>query len=149
MQNNSETLSYIPGKVRLWEPLPLSFSELTDLYKSNGDLTVEEEYEFENDIPDPQDIMLPADFERLVEKLHTAEHQLLSMEDNGNWSVINSYIERKFTVNTYLGQFELNYPIVNEVKELQEYVEEFDTVSPWMRQCAIDGKMVVHIGNYG
>lgn len=140
VQNNSETLSYIPGKVRLWEPLPLSFSELTDLYKSNGDLTVEEEYEFENDIPDPQDIMLPADFERLVEKLHTAEHQLLSMEDNGNWSVINSYIERKFTVNTYLGQFELNYPIVNKVKELQEYVEEFDTVSPWMRQCAIDGK---------
>ena len=37
---NQEKLSYIPGKVRLYEPLPLSFEEFNDLYKSNGEIDV-------------------------------------------------------------------------------------------------------------
>jgi molybdopterin-guanine dinucleotide biosynthesis protein len=42
---HAEDLSYIPGRVHLDSPLPMSFSELLELYRSNESITAEDEVE--------------------------------------------------------------------------------------------------------
>ena len=45
---HAEDLSYIPGSVRLRAPLPLSFDQLRDLYRSNESLSAADEEELKN-----------------------------------------------------------------------------------------------------
>ena len=63
VRSHADSLSYIPGQVRVPAPLPLSMEELRDLYRSNGDLSVEYEQELERDLPNPKTLMTPTEFE--------------------------------------------------------------------------------------
>lgn len=47
---NMDKLSYIPGSVQSSAPLPLSFSQLDDLYRSNSELSIIDEEELLHDI---------------------------------------------------------------------------------------------------
>ena len=69
VQENEEKLGYIPGKVRMYAPLPLTFSELTELYRSNGMISDSEENELEHDLPDSKSLLSPMDFEIYYGKL--------------------------------------------------------------------------------
>jgi hypothetical protein len=55
-------LSYIPGKVCLYRPLPASVDELHLLYRSNAGITPEDETELAYEIPNPELLMSPAIF---------------------------------------------------------------------------------------
>ena len=46
-------LSYIPGRVRLDAPLPLTFQQLTELYRSNRLVSKLDEAELAVDLPGP------------------------------------------------------------------------------------------------
>lgn len=50
---HADDLSYIPGKVRLDTPLPLTFEQLTELYRSNRLVSESDEEELLADLPDP------------------------------------------------------------------------------------------------
>ena len=71
-----ETLGWIPGPVAAVAPLPLSPSEIADLYRTNTSLSREDETELSNQLPDLQDLPLPEEFDALV-----SEENHLSMED--------------------------------------------------------------------
>ncbi len=140
VQENRETLSYIPGPVRLYEPLPLSFSELTELYRSSGVISVQDEAEFEHDIPDPANIMAPGDFERKCNALHCATARLKSISENNHWQIQNFPAESKILVNGSFGQLKLDYPPAQAVEQLRKYVCTFPKIETWMQYCAVDGK---------
>ena len=140
VQENSEFLSYIPGSVRLYEPLPLTFAELTELYRSNGVISLQDEVEFEHDIPNPVEVMNPEDFEKKCNALHFATTRLNAIAENNNWEIWNSPVESKILVNGAFGQLTMNYPSIQALEQLKQYVSTFPKIEPWMQHCAIDGR---------
>lgn len=56
---------WIPGPVKLGEPLPLSNTEVEELYRTNVSLTEEEEDELKAGLPDPACLPNPGEYEAL------------------------------------------------------------------------------------
>jgi very-short-patch-repair endonuclease len=74
--------SWIPAPVTLGAPLPLSDAELTDLYRTNLTVSPEDEKELSFNLPNPEDLMAPADFENLMmERDHLSQQDLRYRED--------------------------------------------------------------------
>lgn len=140
VQQNSDTLSYIPGSVRLYDPLPLSFAELTELYQSNGVISVQDEAEFEHDLPNPTELIRPEVFEEKCKALHSATARLNTISESHHWQVQNSAAERKILINGAFGQLTLEYPAVQAVEQLKQYLSTFPSIELWMQHCAVDGK---------
>lgn len=66
VHKGAETDSWIPTPITLDVPLPLSESELIDLYLTNVKVSPDDEKELSSTLPDPQDILTPTEFEELV-----------------------------------------------------------------------------------
>lgn len=66
VHDHIEDLSYIPGEIKTGAPLPLEFDELAQLYHTNSLITSEEESELEKNLPNPDDLILPSDFEQMM-----------------------------------------------------------------------------------
>lgn len=64
---------WIPGPVRLGEPLPLTNGEIEALYRTNITVTDEDEQELMTRLPDPESILTPSDYKALL-----VEHQSLA-----------------------------------------------------------------------
>lgn len=62
VSENAEKLDYIPGKIKLDTPLPLSYEELSELYKTNTSVNSNEEKELAEEVPDPGTIASPKEF---------------------------------------------------------------------------------------
>lgn len=65
---NQENLSYLPGKVSLYKPLPVSMSDLELLYQTNNQISVSEETELNCNLPNPQELFSSSEFSNLVEE---------------------------------------------------------------------------------
>lgn len=140
VQENSEELSYIPGSVRLYEPLPLSFTELAELYRSNDVISLQDEAEFEYDIPAPAELINPEEFEKKCNALHFATDHLHSVSEKNHWQIQNSAEEHKILVSGPFGQLTLGYPPIQAVEQLKQYVATFPKIELWMQHCAVDGR---------
>ena len=143
--DHSEELSYIPGKVRLRTPMPLTFSQLTDLYRSNESVSVEDEIELANDLPSPEQIMTPSNFSSTWEARQSLLHQIENIAIQNNWVINNNENEHRISINGSFGNFSINYPNLESVQELKKYVCEFGKIEKWMKVVAVDGKKG---GNY-
>ena len=84
---HAEDLSYIPGEVSLYHPLPLTFSELTQLYKSNTAVSDGDEKELKYNIPDPTEILSPREFQQAVEQVNQGPDALHEIERKHGWTV--------------------------------------------------------------
>ena len=146
VQEKAETLSYIPGKVRLYEPLPLSISELTDLYRSNGTISANDESEFENDLPNPQTVMEPDELDRGIQKVNAAQACMSAISERMHWDIQNRWNERQILIHADFGDLTLDYPLPEAVEKLKSYIGAFPRVEKWMQHCAVDGKKG---GTYG
>ena len=140
VQENSETLSYIPGVVCLYEPLPLTFAELSELYQSNSIISAEDESEFNHDLPNPDDVMLPKTFEDNCNVLNSSMDQLDALSENSGWKIQNLPAENKILLTAPFGQLIVDYPEEEAVNQLRNYISTFPKVEPWMQHCAVDGK---------
>lgn len=140
VQKNSETLSYIPGTVRLYEPLPLGFSELAELYRSNETICIQDESELEHNIPAPVELMTPEEFEQNCAALRFFTSRLNDISEKNDWQIQNIESEHKILVNGSFGKLTLEYPSIQAVKQLKETVSTFPRMERWMQYCAIDGK---------
>lgn len=87
VSEHTEDLSYIPGSVRLRAPLPLTFEQLKDLYRSNEGISEGEEEELKCSIPDPAEILSPTDFEQAWTALQSAKGEISFTEQEKNWRV--------------------------------------------------------------
>ncbi len=81
VSQEKEDSDWIPAPVSLGAPVPLSDGELINLYRTNFVLNSEDEVEITQALPDPKELPIPDDFDRLVDerqKLSTLDLQFRS-----------------------------------------------------------------------
>ncbi len=136
--DNAENLSYIPGKVRLRTPLPLTFAQLTDLYRSNESLSAEDEMELANNLPSPEQILRPDEFSLTWKNFLNAQNKIKTITTQNNWEIDTGKnfvrIEGKFS------KFSAELPNSENVQDLMNYVQTFEKIEQWMKVAAVAGK---------
>lgn len=137
---HAEDLSYIPGKVRMGAPLPLSFEQLTDLYRSNESVTAADEKELETALPDPKTIMTPGAFSDAWDQYQSALKQIENIKNENGWDIEINDTERSIAVSGSFGKFSIPYPIADAIGELKRYALSFGKIERWMKAVAVDGK---------
>jgi len=100
---NSEELSYIPGKVKLYHDLPVTVEELHFLYKCNEDISPADEEELKINLPSPEKFCLPEKFNELCQAFKFANSETIKPEqidalvknpDTTNMQrIVDSYID--------------------------------------------------------
>lgn len=137
---HTEDLSYIPGKVRLYAPLPLSFEQLNALYRSNEGVTAEDEKELETELPAPADIMVPGDFAVVWEQYQHALKRIADIETDNAWKIERNNTELSVSFSGEFGKFVMPYPDPNGMEDLKQYAASFGKIAQWMKVVAVDGK---------
>lgn len=138
--DHAEDLSYIPGSVRLRAPLPLSFDQLRDLYRSNESLSAADEEELKNRIPNPTEVLSPTDYEQVLAALHGAKAQIESIGREKNWSVRISNEGDSIGLRGEFGEIAFPLPDDVDLRALSDYVASFGQIEQWMKCAAVDGK---------
>ena len=133
-------LSYIPGNVRLRAPLPLSFEQLTDLYRSNESISTVDEVELKCDIPDPSSIPSPTDFAQVLSSIHGARNQIASIMREKEWTFRFSDERKQIILNGDFGTIACPLPDVSILNSLKAHVASFGQIEQWMKCAAVDGK---------
>lgn len=137
---NKDTLAYIPGPVRLYEPLPLSPTELAELYQSNGEISAQDEAEFVLDIPNPADVMSPEDFAQTCACIRSSSAQLDEISMRSGWKIQMLSDGGSIRIEGDFGQLTLELPSIQAETQLEEFLSAFPKIEAWMRFCAVDGK---------
>lgn len=137
---HTEDLSYIPGKVRLNTPLPLAFDQLTALYRSNEGVTSDDERELATELPNPADVMVPADFMTTWTQLQSTLRQINEIEKDKNWTVENNNEDNIITIEGPFGSLNVSYPLQDVIADLKQYAQSFGRIDKWMKSVAVDGK---------
>lgn len=137
---NADTLSYIPGKVRIPAPLPLTFEQLIDLYRSNEGLSPEDEEELSHDLPATIELLSPQEFETLHSDLQEMENRFREISGRNGLSITHYPNDRQLHVEGEFGQFDLDYPEESQVESLKNYVHSFGKIEKWMKVAAVDGR---------
>jgi len=73
---------WIPGDISLGDPLPLSVSEIEDLYRTNVHLAPEDESELSFVLPNPSSIPSPESFAEYVRNRHLLSRKDLSLRED-------------------------------------------------------------------
>ncbi|SDY63473.1 Protein of unknown function [Proteiniborus ethanoligenes] len=97
VHDNQDSLSYLPGKVSLYKPLPVSISDLELLYQTNNKISIKEETELNYNLPNPKDLLSPSEFLDLIEE---KKNHIKSLQDINQ--KLDGYIEidlNHFTAN--------------------------------------------------
>lgn len=137
---HADDLSYIPGKVRLYAPLPMSFEQLSALYQSNVAVTAEEEKELKAEIPDPSCIMAPNDYMTVWKQLQHTLGKIEEIEAVNSWTIKSNSAEQTISFSGSFGEFSMPYPALDAVEDLKRYVTSFGRINGWMKAVAVDGK---------
>ena len=136
---NKEDLSYIPGKVALYQALPVSMSDLELIYKTNDEITIKEETELENELPNPNKLLSPGDFERLIKRYSEIESQLNEINHTLKNELIIDMKSRTATIN---GQQLCENLEPERIAQLKNLINKNDgeIYSVWQLQAILDGK---------
>ncbi|MEG0835652.1 MAG: AAA domain-containing protein [Christensenellaceae bacterium] len=82
---HQDSLSYLPGEISLYKPLPVTTADLELLYETNGKISIDEENELNLNLPDPKSLLLPQEFKQLVHTQEQQKRKLLSIvQEIGN-----------------------------------------------------------------
>ena len=138
--DNQNELSYIPGRVTKNEPMPLTYKELVSLYRSNAEVSTEDEKELELDLPNPNDLLHPVDFEAMQSKLKVCAERLNEVEEGFPWCIKVGENTEKIIFRKDGIEFEILAPQIETVSDMMSYASEFSGLEEWMFHAAIDGK---------
>lgn len=136
--DNAADLDYIPGEIRRYEPIPASFAELSDLYRSNEYISAQDECELSSDLPDPKSVLSPAAFDSSWTAKESAKQRLRDIEDQSAWSV--DYSNSEITISTAFGTVSIPDADDDTVAQVQSYIASFGKIEEWMQYAAVDGK---------
>lgn len=137
---NMDKLSYIPGSVQSSAPLPLSFSQLDELYRSNSELSITDEEELLHDIPDPNRILDPLEFSRILKSKESANSRIESIANDNHWRIENNSEKEVVKVEGDFGTLLISYPELEDVEDLRVYLSSFNKNEEWMTAVAADGE---------
>ena len=138
--DNQKELSWIPGKVRLHTPLPLTEEELALLYRSNEALTADDERELAASLPGPEEYLSPEDYSDALQGLRDAEKRLASLAGNTGWQLRERADDGQLTLSDGTRSFTIRRPGHKDVDRLKTYAASFRKIDRWMKCAAVDGK---------
>lgn len=134
---NEDTLSYIPGRVCANTVLPLTYAQLSELYRSNELITSDIEDELRCNLPNPTELIAPSEFEKICNTIFEARSKINSLSKKIDIKVMldestgEVRFGKAFSVSDYSEE---------DVVDLFEYCEKMDNVEEWMKYAAVDGK---------
>ena len=140
VRTNETLLSeIIPGSVELNKPFPLTDEELNNIYMSNSGLTKQEENEIHNSIPNPEDLITPANLSELKTKYNNAVARIKALEKELS---INVKVENNKILSITKDGID-NILIENlnpqNLVALQKSLGQQGHFEPWMKQAIADG----------
>lgn len=139
--NAEELSSIIPGKVELYHPLPATFEELSELYRSNECITKDDEYELDCGLPDPSSLIQPSTFENGVKEFENTVLVLNNASNTFCGKIKYNYTDKSITLTSQNKTFII---VKNtdccQITELEEYINSFNLIKGWMVYAATDGK---------
>lgn len=141
VQEHIHDYGYLPGQVKPYEPFPLTQEELTDLYKSNAEISEQTSREYSLPLPHIDNLLAPRNFEKMCEALLVLEKELGEVARTCNWEVHTQLNYSELSVKTPSCSFCINIPSQGQIDGLKSQVEALQTIESWMQACAIDGKM--------
>jgi very-short-patch-repair endonuclease/DNA polymerase III delta prime subunit len=136
----ADELSYIPGKVRLYCPLPVSIDELQLLYRSNADIALEDEIELAYEIPNPELLMSPTTHSV---DIHTEAELYSTLNRIGK--ILSVVIRCDYEKGCVIAESNsktyilVDNPKDRAIEDLEIYVNSFSPIDGWMIQAAVDG----------
>lgn len=140
VNENAEMLSYIPGKVRLDTPLPLTFEQLATLYRSNEGITSDDELELSYNPPEIEELLTPEQFSNILDSYKLALQYLNVIEEKNGWTITNMLDHHQLIIECPFGMFTVPYPEREAVVALERFAKSFGKFEKWMEQAAVDGK---------
>jgi len=136
----SEELSYIPGKVRLHRPLPVSVDELQLLYRSNAGLTIDDETELAFEIPNPETLISPAQFSEDICSEAENHSALERIGEEMSFVIKCDYDKRCIIAKRESLEYVIvENPSAQAIEDLESYINSFTLIDGWMIQAAVDG----------
>ncbi len=130
----------IPGQVRIPASIPLDFVELRDLYRGNQALSPGDEKELSYNLPSPDEILNPAEFEETLAALRDANIRRNEIETETGWNIEDMTGEKRILFTCDFGQFEIPFPARETLDNLRKYLDNFGKIEPWMEQAVTDGR---------
>lgn len=137
---NEETLSYIPGEVELGHPLPLTLQELSELYRSNENLSIVDETELRRFSVRPDELIAPDAMAHAVSRFETGAAEIESIAEAQRWP-IRYEPGRNYIDILFLGNWERI--TINQTAPLEALllrVQSIGKIEGWMKAAAVDGK---------
>lgn len=146
VNENREKLSYIPGKVESIRPFPLSNDELDFLYSTNKSTNKYEELELEFNLVDPNKIINPKEFSRLVTNREDVINKIRLKVKYVSEKV--KFNEKDFTMAT-VNNKKISIEDTSKLKEILEEIKstEIDNITEWQKDVILAGKQKIgHTG---
>ena len=134
-----ERLSYIPGKVLLNKPLPLSVEDLEKLYRINEYLSIEEENELVYPIPDYSLLISPTDFQKQIENYNIKVDLINKLVKELNHRVIVDVNEGTFKFDNKVIVNNFDKTKINQIDSLLVNDRGINR-SKWQLKAILDGK---------
>lgn len=138
---NAESLSYIPGEVELYRPLPLTREQLLQLYQTNGELSGDEERALGYSIPSPDILPSPREFATAVNQYAESMAAIDRIAQQLNQQVEFDLENATLGVND---GFTLT-PLMQEIDEaslvaLSRYIGTVKELAGWETYAVVDGR---------
>ena len=147
INENNNSLSYIPGEIAKNMLLPLTRDELLTLYESNTQLSEHEEKELNLDIINPNKLLNPQDFNNFANTIDNCIEQIKQIKTflaskGENILFVNNEQTTSIKIKKTNGMIAplITNPNVLIVKKLQEFLPQFNTLDEWMIYAAVDGE---------
>lgn len=141
VSQNENFLNYIPGRVTVGHLLPLSLDELVELYRTNVDVSIEESNELACQLPNPQSLISPEEFESQTTLLQRTKSAIESFAEKTGWTF--DYDNDTQSISIYMDEqrhFIIPKPDTVTLDELLSISERFKELEPWMKHAAVDGR---------
>lgn len=139
VNENAEELSIIPGNVEIYKPLPMTFEELSKLYRTNKSLSASDEKQLELNLPCPEELFTPNEFDAITEKIDNYEDEIFDLAQEIGFDVDFDYEDEEFELIGSDSEIEFNVASYESLSKLGKYIEKFKNIEEWEIKALVDG----------
>ena len=139
VSSNEDVLAnIIPGDIEVDTSFPLTDFELSELYLSNSELSVDDESEIRFNIPNPADLLSPAEFNDLKTKY---ENILFQVKNISKYLSLNLKIYSNKIVSCENGAEKILVTNISQqtIKNFTDKIRKLEKFEDWMLQAICDG----------
>lgn len=141
-QHADRLSNIIPGRITLNKPLPLQYTELVTLYRSNESVSAEEEAELAYDLPSPQSILSPEGFNDILTNLTYAKDKIRAISQENALKIDIDSVQQTITITANNRSFNISVLNRDAIDALNNFISRYATTvfEKWMINAAADGR---------